>query len=476
MLTLGIDLGTSAIKVAIIDESGAIIAQAQSPESGEIAINSPHIGWAEQSPELWWQHTQSAILSLPSEHRARVKAIGIAYQMHGLVIVDKDLNSLRPSIIWCDSRAVEQGTYLAQEVGIESLAERTLNHPGNFTLSKLRWVVENEPSVLHTATAVCLPGDYVGAKLTGSIVTTDSGLSEMMAWDFKNQVLNPDLWIATGAPNSLCPPVLPSFGEHGTLTPDIAQMLGLPTGTPLTYRSGDQPNNAFGLGVSKAGDTAVAAGTSGVLYGLTDSVESGISDKVNRFRHVNGQTGILMCLNGTGAALAWARRAIAPHLSYTDISDLATEAKVERAPLFLPFGNGAERILGNQYASGFLELDFAHQGNSEVYYSVFEGIVFSYILGSIAMTKAGYECKSLLGTSSGLFNSQLFCSLFSTAFGNQLRLSSGDGSVAAARGALAHFGKIPDQVVSKVVDPEGVLNTERFERWRAHLEVALQQP
>ena len=198
MLTLGIDLGTSSVKVSVIDtQAQTKLATAQWPEE-EAGLLSLQPGWAEQSPETWWEQVQTAIRKCHESGNydpRSIAAIGIAYQMHGLVLVNPALNSIRQAIIWCDSRAVETGEAGLKALGEAYCREHLLNAPGNFTASKLAWVREQEPFVFQRVHHFLLPGDFIALRLTGEVSTTASALSEGIFWDFQrhgasNEVLN----------------------------------------------------------------------------------------------------------------------------------------------------------------------------------------------------------------------------------------------------------------------------------------------
>lgn len=473
MAFLGIDVGTSSVKVSIVGEDGVILASATAPASSERAINSPNPNWAEQNPEDWWEDAQQAILNLPLEARLQVEAIGIAYQMHGLVLVDSQFQPVRPSIIWCDGRNIQESQILAESLGLDALENRLLNKPGTLTLAKLAWVAEHEPETLAKAHTFGLPGDFIAYKLTGEWSTTKSGYSEMVGWDFGASIPFEEGFRKAGWKLPL-PEARPNLEEGAPIQKVIAEKLGLPPSARVTYRAGDQPNNAFGLGVLQQGETAISAGTSGVLYGIGDS-SPGLHEGINRFLHVNSQIGVLMCLNGVGSALAFARRTWFQNQSYEALSELASQANPENCPYFFPFGNGAERILSERAFSGFTELDFNRHNLPELARSVFEGIAFAYRLGSEKMEKAGCLSKVVNGTESGLLKSSFFAQLLANELQVELILSEGDGSTAAARGAALGIKKIlPKPAPLKRYLPTSPANHERFSHWHKILEKFLQ--
>ena len=358
MYLLGYDVGSSSVKASLIDaETGRSVASAFHPKK-EMKIDAPKAGWAEQDPEQWWANLILAtndVLQSAEIDSSSIKAIGIAYQMHGLVLVDKDHNLLRSSIIWCDSRAVSHGDHAMNSIGKEQCLSHLLNSPGNFTASKLSWVIMNEPEIYEKAYKFMLPGDYIAMKLTGEINTTISGLSEGILWDFKENSLANFLMDYYGIHQHLIPDIIPTFSEQGHLSASAADELGLVPGIQIAYRAGDQPNNAFSLNVLNPGEIAATAGTSGVVYGVSDEVTYDHLSRVNTFAHVNhspemNRLGVLLCINGSGIQYSWIKQHLAQReMNYPALNDLAMEAPIgSEGLLMLPFGNGAERMLGNR--------------------------------------------------------------------------------------------------------------------------------
>ena len=290
MFLLGYDIGSSSVKASLVNaETGKCVSSAFFPktEANIIAVNP---GWAEQDPESWWENLKlstQAIMTESGVSAAEIKAIGISYQMHGLVCVDKNQHVLRPAIIWCDSRAVPYGQKAFETIGEEKCLAHLLNSPGNFTASKLAWIKENEPAIYEQIDKIMLPGDYIAMKLSGEICTTVSGLSEGMFWDFKNNRVADFLMDYYGFDSSLIADIKPTFAEQGRVNAIAAKELGLKEGTPITYRAGDQPNNALSLNVFNPGEIASTAGTSGVVYGVNGEVNYDPQSRVNTFAHVN---------------------------------------------------------------------------------------------------------------------------------------------------------------------------------------------
>ncbi len=443
---LGLDLGTSAIKATLIDgASGAVIARATAPSEGEQKIQSPSTGFAEQDPLVWWHHAKEAIMQLRASFPAEigsVQGIGIAYQMHGLVLCDARLTPTRPAIIWCDSRAVEVGESLAMAVGPDYAWQNLLNQPGNFTAAKLAWVAQNQPEILKGSRWMMLPGDWLAAKLTGVPATTASGLSEMILWDFREEAFASRLFAQTGGREEMVPELVPTFGDQGLLDPSVAETLGLPRTCRVLYRAGDQPNNALSLGVSEPGEVATTAGTSGVIYGVSDATRWDPEGRVNTFLHVTHapsapRRGVLLCLNGAGSLYSWVRRTFAPGSGFAELNALAEGSEIgARGISMLPFGNGAERTLGNRdFGASVHGLRFADHGVGDLARAAQEGILFAMVEGLAAMSGVGVECKRVRAGRANLFLSEGFAQGFADLTGAELELLDSDGALGAALGA-----------------------------------------
>ena len=409
MYLLGFDIGSSSVKVSLVEAaSGQCVAAAQYPRS-EAPIISHRTGWAEQDPKMWWENAQIALKEVLSNvstsRRLEISAIGISYQMHGLVCVDKDGNVLRPSIIWCDSRAAQYGT--------------------NFTAGKLRWVKDNEPDIYARTYKIMLPGDYIAYRLTGRMCTTASGVSEM---DWRDEL---------GLDRNKLPEIVETFGDQGCLTEEAAQLLGLQAGIPVTYRAGDQPNNALSLGVLHSGEIASTAGTSGVVYGVTDSTAKDPLARVNNFIHVNGLTGILLCINGTGILNSWMHHNVAPDLSYPQMNEEAAKAPIGCAGLsVLPFGNGAERMLQNEERGCSIHnLSFTQHKRAHLLRAAQEGIVFSFMYGIEIMEKMGLKVSTIHAGNANMFLSPIFRETLAGVSGATILLHDTDGAAGAAKGA-----------------------------------------
>ena len=445
MYLLGFDIGSSSVKASLINgATGELTASAFYPGQ-EMAITARQQGWAEQEPRQWWENLKLALAEVMSVSRINpndIKAIGISYQMHGLVLVDKNHEVIRPSIIWCDSRAASIGKKAFEEIGRERCLSHLLNSPGNFTASKLKWVKDYEPDNFGKVHKIMLPGDYIAMKLTGEIRTTVGGLSEGILWDFKNDRLADLVLQAYGFDDAVIPEIVPTFGEQGRLTASAAHELGLVTGTPVSYRAGDQPNNALSLNVLNPGEVAATAGTSGVVYGVSGEVKFDPASRVNTFAHVNHsgadpRLGVLLCINGTGILNAWLKKNVASQLSYNDMNHLAGLVPVGSEGLsVLPFGNGAERVLNNKEIGSMVSgLNFNIHRQEHLLRAAQEGIVFSFKYGMDIMQGIGIVPQVIRAGNANMFLSQVFRKTLADVTCATIELYNTDGSVGAARGA-----------------------------------------
>src|SRR5688572_20904843 len=442
---LGIDIGSSSVKTALLDiDSGQPAAAAFSP-TNEMPMISIQPGFAEQDPELWWNELVNSLALLRKNYSFKgedIAAIGISYQMHGLVCIDRSNKPVRNSIIWCDSRAVEIGNSAFKSLGEEFCLSNFLNSPGNFTASKLKWVKENEPELFNKVHKILLPGDYIALKLTGEPVTTVPGLSEGIMWNYTTNKVATELLDQYGINSSVVSNVVNTFSEQGKLSASAAGILNLKAGTPVSYRAGDQPNNAFSLNVLQPGEIAATAGTSGVVYGVTDKVEYDPASRVNTFVHVNNSAdkpryGILLCINGTGILNSWLRKNFFNGASYNDINKKAEQIKPGSEGLFIyPFGNGAERVLENRNPGATmrgLEFNTHHQGH--VARAAQEGIVFSLYYGISIMKDMGMQVNKVRAGYANMFLSDIFADAFANTANATLELYDTDGATGAARAA-----------------------------------------
>lgn len=490
MYLLGLDIGSSSVKASLVEsETGKCPASAFYPKK-EMEIKALKAGWAEQEPESWWENMKLAIkdvMSSASVNSDDIKAVGISYQMHGLVAVDKDNNVVRPSIIWCDSRAVEIGDKAFDEIGGEKCLESLLNSPGNFTASKLKWVKDNEPGLYNKIYKIMLPGDYINMKLSGEINTTVNGLSEGIFWNFKENSLADFLLSHYGIDKNLIPEIVPNFTEQGKINKEAADELGLKEGTVISYRAGDQPNNAFSLNVLNPGEIAATAGTSGVVYGVSDEVKYDPESRVNTFAHVNhseklNRLGILLCVNGTGILNSWMKHNVAgDNIDYPEMNEMAAKSPIGSKSLaVLPFGNGAERLLKNQNpGASFKNLNFNIHTKEDLFRAAQEGIVFAFHYGIEIMKSIGVNAKVIRAGNANMFLSPIFRNTLAGITGATIELYDTDGAIGAAKGAGVGAGIYKDfddafSTLSKLetIEPDNINESvyeEAYENWKNFL-------
>ena len=488
MYLLGYDLGSSSVKASLVNsETGEALSADFFPKK-EMEIKAVKTGWAEQAPEKWWENLKLATKSVLVDSGIKpneIAAIGISYQMHGLVLVDKDLKAIRDSIIWCDSRAVPYGEKAFSEIGDEHCLSHLLNSPGNFTLSKLAWIKEKEPENYGKIKYYLLPGDYIAMRMTGKPCTTASGLSEGIAWDFHENSSARFLYDYFGFDMNLIPEIVSTFGIQGYLLPTLAKELGLAEGIPITYRAGDQPNNALSLNVFNPGEIAATAGTSGVVYGVNGDAKYDPKSRVNSFAHVNHtseqtRVGVLLCINGTAILNAWIRNNVAPEgIGYAKMNELAQDIPIGSEGIsIIPFGNGAERVLLNEEPGCSIHgINFLRHGKAHLIRAAHEGIAFSFKYGMDIMNVMGIETKTIRAGHANMFLSPVFRQTLSNITGTTIELYNTDGSVGAARGAGIGAGiyknteeafRMLKKVVTVTPEKENVASSlEAYNRWRA---------
>jgi len=494
MYLLGYDIGSSSIKAALVKaDTGKTVAMAQYPAvEMDIIANQP--GWAEQDPEIWWNNVcqvTNKLLKQVDIPTTQIQSIGVAYQMHGLVLIDKNQKVLRPSIIWCDSRAVEIGNQAFQDLGDEKCLSHLLNSPGNFTASKLKWVQENEPDIYQQIDKILLPGDYLAMRLTGKAVTTVSGLSEGIFWDFHENKIADFLLDYYKIDKGLIPEIKNTFGKQGVLQEDAAAATGLAVGTPVTYRAGDQPNNAFSLGVVHPNEVAATGGTSGVVYGVVDRPAYDPQSRINGFAHVNHhpenpRLGLLLCINGAGIQYAWLKKQMAdPGISYGEMETMMESIPIGSDGLrIIPFGNGAERILTNQNPGAQINnLQFNQHTQAHFFRAALEGIAFSFVYGFKVLKKSGLQPVVIKVGNDNLFQSKIFSQTIANLLGCKLEVVKTNGAAGAAKGSGIGSGfyksfaeAVNKNEIEKVFHP----NTEEesyqkaYEDWEKDLEKLIQ--
>ena len=491
--SIGYDIGSSSVKAALVDtSSGEVLARVQAPQE-EMGMQAPQPGWAEQDPELWYQYVVECtkdILARTQVQASSIGSIGIGYQMHGLVLIDAAGEVVRPAIIWCDGRAVETGARAFVEIGEDRCLSHCLNSPGNFTAAKLKWVADHEPDTYARTAHAMLPGDYIALRLTGDATTTITGLSEGVMWDFKRNELADLVLDEMGLDAAKLCPRVPAVGVQGKVSEQGAKETGLAAGTIVGYRAGDQPNNAISLNVTQPGEVAATAGTSGVVYGVTDKLAYDPGQRVNSFAHVNhtsdqNRIGILLCVNGTGIAHRWIRQQVCNEgTSYGEMETLAAGAPVgSDGLLFLPFGNGPERMLqNNEIGARLLGLTFNRHTRAHLVRAGIEGVAFAFVYGMRIMQELGVDLSTIRVGNDNMFQSKIFAETVATLTGACIEVHDTNGAVGAALAAGVAAGLSADlasavgrqQVIESIIPRSGQLEamTAAYVRWVAALELA----
>ena len=491
MNLIGIDLGSSSIKVALVEAlTGKCLVSAQSPD-GEMGMVAEFSGWAEQNPALWLAHLESALnkIKATGHDLKTVAGIGISYQMHGLVLVDEHLQVLRPSIIWCDSRAVQQGEELLEKIGQNYAVHNLLNNPGNFTASKLAWVKANEPELFSKVKYAMLPGDWLATTLTGIATTTFGALSEGIFIDYTTNTVSESLLKAIDMSKNMLPVTVGTFARQGKISIEMSERLGISANAEVTYRAGDQPNNAFSLNVINPGEVATNAGTSGVVYAVTNKLKADSKSRINLFAHVNHTSsnprlGILACLNGTGIAYSWLRKLISDQetISYARLNSLAASSRAGSKSLkFYPFGNGTERFLENKPSSaGYVGLQFNEHAKPEMVRATLEGISFALKYGVEIMSQMEFVPRHFKAGNANMFQSQEFQKIFSTIMGTPLTIYNSDGAIGAARASGVGLGLYSIEEAAKlglnaldVIEPDSALTSEYeelYQKWKENID------
>lgn len=491
MYYIGFDIGSSSVKAAIVEiATGKSIGVVQEPET-EMEMLALKNGWAEQKPEEWWMHCCNAVAKLKKKYaisRTQIKGIGISYQMHGLVLVDKNGTPLRKSIIWCDSRAVAIGNDAFQSIGEEKCVAHLLNSPANFTASKLKWVKENEPEIYSQVHKFMLPGDYIAYKFSNVINTTISGLSEGIMWDFKNDTVADFLLEYYGVDTSLVPDIVDTFGLQSSVDEKGELESGLAAGTPIFYRAGDQPNNALALNVFNPGEVAATGGTSGVVYAVTDNLSGKESTRVNNFAHVNytksnPRIGKLLNINGAGIQYRWLLNNLAVS-SYEEMNTLASEVAVgSDGVCMLPFGNGAERMLNNKdIGTRLVNINLNNHNKAHVCRAALEGIAFSFVYGMDILKADGSEVNVMRAGNDNLFRSEIFSNTVATLIGHEIEIYNTTGAIGAARASGLHegnfekYGKLimeNDHVMTYMPFKDKAPYLAAYQLWKNELELII---
>lgn len=448
---LGIDIGTSGTKTVLFNEMGDTIASA----IGEYPLYQPHIGWAEQEPEDWWQATVDTIkqvLDTSGVNPADIKGIGLSGQMHGMVLLNKEGNVLRSSIIWCDQRTQEECHKITEIIGKERLIEITANPAlTGFTASKVMWVKNHQPDIFEKIYKILLPKDYIRYKLTGEFATEVSDASGMQFLDVPKRTWSGEILNKLGLDYKWMPAVYESQEVSGKVTKKVAQLTGLAPGTPVVGGGGDQAAGAVGNGIVKPGVISSTIGTSGVVFAHMDEVNIDPRGRVHTFCHAVPNTWHVMGVTqGAGLSLQWMRnnfgaaeRELAEFLDI-DPYELMTKEAQKAAPgceglIYLPYLMGERTPHLDPYAKGvFFGLSAKH-GRNEMIRTVMEGVAYS-LRDCLEIIKGMGVSVSEVRASGGGGKSSLWRQMQADIFNNPITTINSSEGPALGAALLAGVG------------------------------------
>jgi len=388
---LGIDIGTSGTKTVLFDRAGNTIASA----TAEYPLYQPHMGWAEQNPDDWWNATISTIkevIQKSAVHKDNIRGIGLSGQMHGMVLLDKDNHVLRPSIIWCDQRTQRECEQITEKIGKERLIEITANPAlTGFTASKVMWVKNNQPDIYEKISKILLPKDYIRYRLTGEFATEVSDASGTQFLDVPRRCWSDEVLAELEVSKEWMPNVYESQEISGYITEEVAELTGLRKGTPVVGGGGDQAAGAVGNGVVKPGIISSTIGTSGVVFAYTDTVKIDPKGRVHTFCHAVPNTWHVMGVTqGAGLSLKWMRdqfcgmeKELGDFLGLDPYVLMDREAERAEAGcgglIYLPYLMGERTPHLDPYAKGvFFGLSAKHR-RQDMIRAVMEGVSYSLL-------------------------------------------------------------------------------------------------
>jgi xylulokinase len=449
---LGIDLGTSAVKALLVGSDGRLLGEARASVSTHHAAP----GWSEQHPDHWWNALAEAITRLDSEHRRALeacRAIGVAGQMHGSVLLDAAGRPRRPAILWNDNRSVAECERLTEALGLPRLLELAGNRafPG-FTAPKIAWLRRHEPDALAGAAHLLLPKDYLIHRLTGGFTTDVSDASGTLLLDVARRDWSPDLCDAWEVDPAWLPPVVESSAVVG-VTRGGSSLPGLPVGIPVVAGAGDQAAAAVGVGVTRPGETSVCVGTSGVVFTQSDGHGPDPDGVLHAFAHAVPRSWHLMgVMLSAGGALDWFAREFggAAGGARGDAFARVTDAAARSAPgaggvVFLPYLAGERCPHPDPRACGTLHGLRLDTGFAEVARAVLEGIAIGLAECADRVRRAGVRPTRVRVTGGGT-RSPLLMSMLASALDTEIEITAIDEGSAYGAALLAGVaaGVAPD--------------------------------
>lgn len=448
-MVIGIDLGTSGVKVVLLDKQGSVIAS----QTEKLSVSRPRPLWSEQDPESWWQATDSALCALAAQHNlSEVEAIGLSGQMHGATLLDGENRVLRPAILWNDGRSAEQCRQLEQQVPDGRLITGNLMMPG-FTAPKLLWVKQHEPEVFARIEKVLLPKDYLRWRLTGVFASDMSDAAGTLWLDVAQRDWNDSLLAACGLSRDQMPALYEGTAITGRLTDAVAARWGMKA-VPVVAGGGDNAAGAVGVGMINPGQGMLSLGTSGVYFLVSDGFLSNPESAVHSFCHaLPARWHLMSVMLSAASCLDWAAKLT----GCDDVPQLlaeAAQAQADAPPLwFLPYLSGERTPHNNPDAKGVF-FGFTHQhGRPELAQAVLEGVGYALAQGIDAVHACGVTPHSIMLIGGGA-RSAYWRQMLADISGQTLDYSTG-GDIGPALGAarLAQMALQPEVAAETLLPP-----------------------
>lgn len=374
MLYIGVDLGTSAVKLLLMDGEGKI----QNIVSKEYPLYFPHPGWSEQKPEDWYEQVMAGIKELLAEaDKSQVAGISFGGQMHGLVILDKDDRVIRPAILWNDGRTTEECDYLNNVIGKEKLSEYTANISfTGFTAPKVLWVKNKEPENFEKIEKIMLPKDYIAYKLSGVHCTDVSDASGMLLFDVKNRCWSKEMCEICGVKESWMAQIFESYETVGTLLPEVARELGLPETCKVVAGAGDNAAAAVGTGTVGDGMCNISLGTSGTIFISSDKFGVDKNNALHAFAHADGHYHLMGCMLSAASCNKWWMDEIIRTQDYS-AEQKNIDKLGENHVFFLPYLMGERSPHNNPNARGTFIGMTMDTSREDMTQAVLEGVAFA---------------------------------------------------------------------------------------------------
>lgn len=469
MYFIGVDLGTSSVKILVMDAEGNIIKET----TNHYPLNFPKPLWSEQNPQDWLEQSLIGIKeSIASLDASKVDAIGFSGQMHGLVLLDEHDSVIRPAILWNDQRSTKETDYLNEEIGIDRLTNYTGNiaFPG-FTAPKLLWVKENEPEHFERIRKIMLPKDYLAYKMTGSFSTDYADASGTLYLDVESKEWSKSMMDIMGISEKVLPKLYESYESIGLLNKDVSEYLG--TGAvKVIIGSGDQACAAVGGGVVSKGRCTISLGTSGVVFIHSDTFIKDPNNGLHAFCHANGDYHLMGCMLSAAGSLKWWVEEVLKSDDYNHLVDEASDVPIDNGLYFLPYLMGERSPHNDPDARGvFWGLNLTH-GRAGMTRAVIEGVSFA-LRDSFEIVKSLDQPVDEIRINGGGSKNDFWCQMIADVLGTKVVRLETDAGPAYGAAILAAVGagkfksvkeacdKLITTTDSFIPDP---LNVERYNK------------